>query len=94
MTNEEKILAYALAKHLLVEESILPPEEAGVSALEVSNKIGIKKNSTDGVFKALRDKGIIIQNGKKVGKEVKYSLPLYGTTQIIEELQKKVEGKK
>jgi predicted transcriptional regulator len=89
LTNEEKILAYALAKVLLTDQNLLSEEQGGgVSALEIKDNLGINKNTVDVTFMKLKQVGTIMQTGR-VGKEVRYSIPTYKVKEVVDRLNDK-----
>lgn len=90
LTNEEKILAYALAKLLQIEEGLITADQDGVSALEVKENLGINANTVDVTFMNLKNQRLIIPTGKKVGKQVKYSIPTFNVKQVVSRLEGKV----
>ena len=73
----KKILAYALAKKLLMSRKLISSDL--ITAIEFQEATGINKNTIDPSFKTLKDKGFL------VGK-LKYELSAHKIPTIIQML--------
>lgn len=83
LTNEEKVLVFALAKKLLKAKSLIKTDM--ITALEVHKKTGIKKGTIDPVFMGLKGKGFLV--GKK-----EYEIPVIKIPQIIKLINPKTDN--
>ncbi len=85
LTTEEKILAYALARKVLVAEKMAA--SAKISAQEISERTGLKKGSVDPTFQALKTTAMLIGSGKE------YEIPNHHIDEVIKRLSLKINPK-
>jgi biotin operon repressor len=85
LKNEDKILAYALAKKLLSAEGA--EEQSGFSGKEVHVKTGIPQGTVDPTIQKLKKDGIL------VGKGSNYEIPSHEIEAALGRLERYSEKK-